>query len=362
MERPVEVALFQRGELQSVRSLSPRYEWRAAIFAAMTTAAAVLLAMVGTAVVIAGLDLVVHGTTFVVAWLGVATGVAIVAARRAAERARRYMLGVRIEADAFGPMEVDLVRRVGSKDDYELGLTPGMVGTIEHGRSPLPIEALTRRGPVSVPLPAEGKVRIDLGASTFVISRRPEPPQLPVTFVETLRRGFALGRKFLPVASAGMPIAAVATFLYAVPIAQAVKEVHMRSAVPATASKAEVERYVRASAQRQVASLNVCFDRLPLSCHTSGYISVGMSLSKSGDVEVSWVSRSTYGDECPVAACVKDVVSGWYFEPLPFSVDLLLPIQVAGIGHPLHDPMPSVSLPMLLDAPASDGGMTLTAP
>src|SRR5262245_13819738 len=82
LERPVEVAVFQRGELQSVRVLSPRGERRAAAFAAGVTAAVVLLAMSAAALVVSATKLVVHAPTFFVGWAVVTAGVAWVAARR----------------------------------------------------------------------------------------------------------------------------------------------------------------------------------------------------------------------------------------------------------------------------------------
>ena len=63
---------------------------------------------------------VVHAPTFLVAWLGVAAAVAFVSARRAAARARRYVVGAALDADAFATSEVDLVRR--GIDGYELAL------------------------------------------------------------------------------------------------------------------------------------------------------------------------------------------------------------------------------------------------
>src|SRR3989442_1698923 len=78
VERPVEVAVFQRGELQALRTLSPRRERRMAILAASSSAAVVLLAMAATAALVSSMGLIVHAPTFLVSWLGVAGGVALI--------------------------------------------------------------------------------------------------------------------------------------------------------------------------------------------------------------------------------------------------------------------------------------------
>ena len=95
---------------------------------------------------------------------------AIASARWVSARVGRYRLGADIEADAFAMADVDLVRRVGA--DYEVGLCPGMSGAIEHGRSTTPLEAFTRQGAISLPLPQEGKVRVEIGN----VHLRGDPP------------------------------------------------------------------------------------------------------------------------------------------------------------------------------------------
>lgn len=357
MERPVEVALFQRGELQASRTLSPRREWRAAGFAALTTATVVLLAMVATAMLISTMALVVNATSFVLSWLGVAGGVAVIAARRARARARRFVLGVHMDADAFGSTEVDLVRRVGHRDEYDLGLVPGMVGIIDYRRAPMPIESLTRHGPVRVPLPSEAQARIEFGSSTFVVARRAETCEPMLSWLERVRQGLGASRRFLPLASAGMPLAAMATFLGAVPFARAVNDRDMRSAISADASTCEIKQHIQLGAQRQVASLYQCFDPLPLACQKAGFVGVGIDLAKTGEVQDRWVSASTYDSECPVAACMVEVVSGWYFEPMPQPTRLVIPIEIRRTNRPLYDPSPSVAMPVILTrGPFGDGG------
>lgn len=353
MERPVEVAVFQRGELQSVRALSRRHERRAAALAASLAAALVLLAMLATAGLVSALDLIEHAPTFITIWLGAAACVAWLAGRRAAARVRRFSIGARIDADAFGSTDVELVRRVGTGDDYDLGLVPGMTGALEHGRSPLAIEALTRTGAVRMPLPSEGKVRIEYGASTFVVRRRPEAAEPRSTLGERVRRGSADARRLFPLAASVLPVAALVTALGAVPSAMALSEADMRSSISSRATQWEVEQQIRSLAQKQVATLHQCFDPLPLACQRQGYVGVGLKLARDGEVRGKWVSRSTYGDECPVSECMAAVVSQWYFEPMPEPMTLVLPIQVRRTNRPLYDPRATIAHPVRIADPSA---------
>jgi hypothetical protein len=324
--------------------------------AAASSAAVVLVAMAVTAALVSSMGLVVHAPTFLISWLGVAAGVALISSRRARERARRFALGAHIEADSFGAIEVDLVRRVGRRDDYDLGLVPGMTGAFDHGRSPLPIESLTRTGAVRVPLPVEGKVCIEFGPSTFVVRRRPELPEAAMPFADRVRRGIGAARRFVPLAGMGVPVAAIATMLGAVPAAMAVSEADMKSAISERATPIEIEQHIRLEAQRQVRALHKCFDPLPLACQRPGYVGVGLALAKDGEVRSFWVSRSTYGKECPVSQCMANVVSSWFFESMPEPMKVVIPIQVRRTTRPLYDPHPVIARPLILADPQGDAG------
>jgi hypothetical protein len=109
----------------------------------------------------------------------------------------------------------------------------------------------------------------------------------------------------------------------------------MRSAIPADATPWEVEKMLRQEAQLQARTLHTCFDPLPLSCQHAGYVGVGLSLSREGEIRSSWIARSTYGKECPVEACMSNVISTWFFEPLPESMRIVLPVQVLRTEKPL---------------------------
>jgi hypothetical protein len=326
------------------------------VLAAVSSAAIVLVAMAVTAALVSALGLVSHAPTFLISWLGVAAGVAWLSSRKARERARRFALGAHIDADSYGPVDVDLVRRVGRRDDYDLGLVPGMTGAFEQGRSPLPIESLTRTGAVRVPLPAEGKVCIEFGTATFVVRRRPETPEPALSLGERLRRGLGAARRFVPLAGMGVPVAAVATMLGAVPAAMAVSDADMRSSISDQATPLEVEQHIRSEAQRQVRSLHRCFDPLPLACQRPGYVGVAVSLAKDGEVRSFWVSRSTYGKECPVSQCMANVVSSWFFDSMPEPMKVVIPIQVHRTSRPLYDPHPVIARPLILADPMNDAG------
>ena len=328
MERPVVVAVFDRGELQSVRTLSPERERSAALLAGAGGAVLVMMAMALAAGFVKGFGLVVHAPTFFLSWFGVAAAVAVASARWVSSRVGRYRLGADIEADAFAMADVDLVRRVGA--DYEIGLCPGMTGTVEHARSTTPLEAFTRQGAVSLPLPQEGKVRVEIGNSTFVVSRRRLGSRQAVRLRDRMT-WLASGtfRKLVRAAAFGTPIAALATLLGSVPAALAVTDIDARWAIPRTATPLEVERLIRAKAQFETPSLHQCFDPLPLSCHRPGFVGVGLALSREGEVVSHWIARSTYDEqECPVTSCMEKVVANWTFSPMRERMNVVLPIQV----------------------------------
>jgi hypothetical protein len=136
----------------------------------------------------------------------------------------------------------------------------------------------------------------------------------------------------------------------------ALGEADMRSAIPAQATQWEVEQHIRARAQRQAATLHRCFDPLPLRCQRPGYVGVGIALSKDGEVRRHWVARSTFGDDCPVNQCMANVVAGWFFEPMPDGMNVVLPIQVRRTNKPLYDPRSAVAHPVLLADPYGDAG------
>ena len=335
MERPVEVAVFDRGELQSVRILSPRRQRWAALLAAATGATLVVGAMAGAAALLTAFRFVVHAPTFFLSWLSVAAVVGYVSARWVRSRMASYRLGADIEADAFAMAEVELIRRSGS--DYELGLVPGMSGAFEHQHSSVPVEAFIRTGPVYLPLPPQGKVRVEIGSCTFVISRRAPAPGGAFPLREWLA-WIANGpiRRVARAAALGTPVAALATVMGSVQMAHAMTDLDDRWAIPADATPVQAETLIRAKAQFQSASLHACFDPLPLACQRAGYVGVGLSLAKDGVVTSHWISRSTYGEDCPVTSCMQDIVSSWSFQPMPERMNVVIPIQVKRTQKPLR--------------------------
>jgi hypothetical protein len=324
----IEVAHLVSGEVVSVRVLSERAERRAAV-----AAGASVLALTALAACLAGVGLVlsgriVHAPGFAATWVGVAALVAGAAVWRARARARQYLVGVDIEADAFAPAEQALVRR--TRDGYELGLAPGMRGVVEGGPASLEVEGLLRAGKAWLPLSPGARAQISMAATTFVVRARPLaelglPPALPRRF----------WRPF--VQRALLPINLVAAFVFfrGVPAGALLAESDMRSAIPADATPWEVEKLLRQEAQFQARTLHACFDPLPLTCQHPGYVGVGLSLSKEGEIRSSWIARSTYGRDCPVEACMSSVISTWFFEPIPEQMRIVLPVQVLRTDKPL---------------------------
>jgi hypothetical protein len=325
-ELSVEVAYLINGGVASQRRLSRRGELRAggSAFLSVATLAAVAAAAVAIALLVA--HRVVYGPAYLAVWLLVGLGAATLAARRAMRRARLFSVGSAIDDDAFAAEAFPLVRR--TADGYRLALASGFTGRIEGGRAPLPVEALARQGVKDVPLPPGTRAELHLGPATFVIRVSPEPgetPRLPRGVVRRLARS-----ALLP-----MELAALASVLCAVPVGAQLGEADMKSAIPAHATPWEIEKLLRAEAQIQARTLHRCFDVVPISCQRSGYVGVGLSLSREGEIRSHRIARSTFGADCPVNQCMLDVIGTWYFEPLPESMSVILPVQVLRTDKPL---------------------------
>ena len=322
----IEVAHLVSGEVISVRRLCLRSERRAGVVAGAT-----VVALVAGAAALVGLSLVaahrvVYGTGFVALWSVVGVIAAVRAGVRARARACRYLVGAAIDDDAFSSVPMALVRRTSS--GYELTLAPGMTGRFDGGRSPVLVESLVRDRHVRLGLPLGASAELALGATTFAIRALPaDAPVAPLgwSFVRQVAR-----RALLP-----LELATIASFLLVVPAGTRLGEADMRSAIPANATPWEIEKMLRSEAQIQARSLHQCFDVLPLECQRPGYVGVGLSLSREGEIRSRWIARSTFGTECPVEQCMSDVISTWFFEPLPESMKVVLPVQVLRTDKPL---------------------------
>jgi hypothetical protein len=122
----------------------------------------------------------------------------------------------------------------------------------------------------------------------------------------------------------------------AVPEARAVSELRNPHAIPKNASAWEIEKLIRARAQVQTRTLHACFDPMPIACQRAGLVSVGLSLSREGEVLSHWVSRSTFDDQtCPVSGCMAELAARWAYEPMPHAMKIVLPIQVRRTTKPL---------------------------
>lgn len=327
MNHSIEVAHLVNGEVISVRRLSRRRERREVAVALLVVGAAFVAATGLVAAALLGAHRVVYGPVYGAVWMLVAAGMAIVLGRRALHRARRYRVGVSIDDDAFAGAEVDLVRRVG--EGYELALVTGMTGTIEAGRSPIAVETLVSTSNTTrVPLGGGVRAEIRLGNTTFVVRGGAAAGR-----EEGVSR--ALVKRFARPTLTVVQLMAVASFLYAVPVGATLGEADMKSSIPTTATPWETEKALRAQAQNQAPTLHRCFDVMPLECQRPGYVGIGLSLSKSGEIRSNWIARSTYGKDCPVEQCMSEVAAGWFFEALPESMQIVLPVQVLRTDKPL---------------------------
>jgi hypothetical protein len=121
----------------------------------------------------------------------------------------------------------------------------------------------------------------------------------------------------------------------AVRVGSEIGEADMKSAIPANATPMEAELALRSEAQTQARSLHQCFDVMPISCQKRGYVGVKLSLSRSGEIREHSIAGSSYGADCPVNECLSNVVGGWFFEPLPEPMKVILPVQVLRTDKPL---------------------------
>ena len=92
---------------------------------------------------------------------------------------------------------------------------------------------------------------------------------------------------------------------------------------------------LRSEAQMQARTLHQCFDVMPMGCQKRGYVGVKLSLSRTGEIREHSIAGSSYGADCPVNQCLSNVVGSWFFEPLPQSMSLILPVQVLRTDKPL---------------------------
>jgi len=330
MKYVVEVAHLVNGELISMRRLSLHRERVGALGAALAVGSLTLGAMAVVASGVRALGSSLYAPWFVGVW-GVAALVAsALAVALVRNRLRRYVLGSRLDADAYAPADVDLVRREG--DRFELTIVPGMKGYIEGGRAPLPVEALVNEAPRSILLEQGATAQLSMGVATFVVRSRPgedfREPWLS-------RDSFKL---FSRVAVVGVQLALVASLFAIVPKGETIGDRTSHLASPRITTPWEAEKWLRIEAQAQARSLHRCFDPLPLTCQHPGYVGVGVSLSRDGELRSSWIARSTYEGTCAVDECVKDVVSTWIFDPLPEAMRVILPVQVLRTDKPLPSP------------------------
>lgn len=330
MKHVVEIAHLVTGDVVSVRRLSMRRERAGGFVAALSViGVAIAVMMVGALAVFAS-GQAVFVPPFLAVWTLVTAAVVVFAVRVVRRRLGRYVVGPSLGADAFASIDADLVRRRG--DAFELTVTPGMTGHVESGRAPIPIEALTSEKARTLTLEPGATAELSTGSSTFVVRSRAGISENEVPFTRDL---FHL---FSPAAIIGLLVALFGTLASAVPTGQTIGDRAAHLVAPRITTPWEAEKWLRIEAQAQAKSLHQCFDPLPLECQHSGYVGVGVALGRDGEVRSNWIARSTYGKECPVEACVKDVVATWVFDPLPEPMRVILPVQVLRTAKPLPIP------------------------
>ncbi|MCG5052922.1 MAG: hypothetical protein KA712_08175 [Myxococcales bacterium] len=335
MDHSVEIITLERGVRQSARTLSQRVEHRAGGYAASVAAGVSALGFVGFALATWAGGFVLHAPVF---FGTAAVGVAAAASwawRRTVGRAQRYRIGARVEDDAFSSQAVDLVRRSG--EGYDLALVQGMSGVIEEPGMRRPVEGLTVRDQVvCVPIVPGQVARIDLDQTTFLV-RGLDGTEAAQGALALAARPLALpglqSKTFVRAAVTVTTAAALLPLSTAIAKPQQLATADLASGIPSQATPWEVEKLTYKAVQRQSEKLYACFEPFPAGCGTSGFVGVGLRLSQQGDVREHWVSRSTYGASCPVAACVEQVVAELFFEPMPEPLTVIVPVQV--LANPL---------------------------
>jgi hypothetical protein len=334
----VEVSRLEGGVRGETRLLSAGGERRAGRRVAVIALGVLFATLVAVVALMHALHRVVFAPQLVavagLVWAYFTTKVV----RAAQARARQVVLGPEMNADGFAPTRVALVRRAAHADDvYELGIVHGMAGEIQDGRASQPLEALAP-GPgvpaVYRPLEAGQKVLVKIGAESYLVQSAEKDAEL-VSSAD--RWSWTRAAAFVPrrLAFAGLVFGVIAGLWASVKEAEAVLALKPPVAPTRKAAGWEAEMELRLEAQLQAPSLHQCFDNLPLSCQKPGYVGVGLSLTKEGEIRSHWIASSTYNETCPVTACMGDLVALWQFNPLPEPMRVVLPVQVLRTGKVL---------------------------
>src|SRR3569832_998218 len=187
MKNTVEGAHLVNGDVVSVRRLSLRRERQGALRAVGMIVAGYVLAMAGVFAVARMVGRGVYAPPFLAAWVVACAAMSLLAYRRVSRRLGRYRLGCSLDADAYAPADVDLVRRAGER--FDLTVVPGMHGHVDGGRSPMAIEALLDGRWRTVDLDAGLRAEIHVGDATFTDSSQ-QAAQQQARAVPEIPRGF----------------------------------------------------------------------------------------------------------------------------------------------------------------------------
>lgn len=322
----LEVSRLEQGLKTDVRRLSRKGEWTAGTTMAGVCVLAAALSLMMALTFMSMLHRVVFAPKLLwsLATFGGAATWWLV--RAAKQRARHVHLGPSMGDDGFAPIPVDLARRLeGSDDAFELGIVAGMSGEIQSARMTVPLEALappSGSGPRYRRIEAGEKAVVRLGTETYLLERRTAEASPEWSFGKAAA---GIPRRWLAVGALGCLAVA---FFSSIPAGGAVTQLKPPIVSARRSSGWEAEMELRLEAQLQAPSLYECFDKLPQSCQRPGYVAVGLSLTREGEIRSHWIASSTYNETCPVTACMGDIVALWQFNSLPEPMRVVLPVQV----------------------------------
>ena len=325
-ELSVEVAYLINGAVASERRLSRRGEWRAGASAFLSVAALAAAAAAVVALALLAAHRIVYGPAYLAVWLVVGLGAAGLAARRAVRRARSFRVGAAIDDDAFSAVALPLVR-------VRLAATgwrwrPDSRAASKGDARRCPSRPSRARGSGGA-LPAGTRAELDLGAATFAIRVGCPTPDDAYASAGGRASSGAVGAPADRAGRAGQrPVRGAGRGA-----AQRVR--HEVGHPCARHALGDREAHFALRPRRRRGRFTSASTSCRFPCQRSGYVGIGLALSRDGEIRSHWIARSTFGADCPVDQCMSDVIGTWYFEPLPESMKVILPVQVLRTDRPL---------------------------
>ena len=324
----VEIAYLMSGEVVSVGACLNAASGAAAALGVRLRLASAPAAALIVAAALPAAHRVVFGPAYLGRVGGRRPGCGGAGGRRAAARARGRTASAPPSTTMPSlPCRCALVRR--TRNGYRLRLAPGSPAGSTAAERRCPSRACSTRASVDVPLAPDGRAELRLRRGDLRRSSAPDAGPAPR----------AAGRRRPPLRS---PRAAAAgaggagQHLLRRPGRGADQRgrhaVRPFRPMPRPGrSKSCCGRRLRRRRARFTSASTSC--RSPASDPaTSGWAS---RCPATGEIRSHWIARSTYGADCPVEQCMSDVVSTWFFEPLPESMKVILPVQVLRTDKPL---------------------------